>query len=86
MHFGTEHNTPELYSTVPAARKGAPLDESMRRLNYRSACVVAAHQRRRRAGQTGFVNARGEVLVAKKDMEEFVALGDRKIREATRRQ
>jgi hypothetical protein len=86
VHFGTEHNTPELYSTVPAARKGAPLDESMRRLNYRSACVVAAHQRRRRAGQTGFVNARGEVLVAKKDMEEFVALGDRKIREATRRQ
>ena len=42
--FGTEHNTPECISLVPAARGGQAFDDELNQVSYNGACILAAHQ------------------------------------------
>jgi hypothetical protein len=42
--FGSEHNTPAMEPIELHTRGGAPLTERLKELNYKGACVVAAHQ------------------------------------------
>lgn len=43
--FGSEHNTPAMEPITLRTRDGKPLTKRLRELNYKGACVVAAHQR-----------------------------------------
>jgi hypothetical protein len=52
--FGTEHNTPAMEPVLPLARNSTPLSQTLKDINYRSACVIAAHQERIRRGKTGY--------------------------------
>ena len=42
--FGTEHNTPKLDPLTVSCRGGVSLDEHLLQINYRGACIIAAHQ------------------------------------------
>jgi hypothetical protein len=53
--FGTEHNTPEMVPLTITARGGQPLDESLKKIAWHGACMVAAHQYLRAHGRQGYV-------------------------------
>lgn len=53
--FGTEHNTPEMIPLSVTARGSVPLDESLKRIAWEGACVIAAHQYLRADGRQGYV-------------------------------
>ena len=55
--FGTEHNTPEMIPLTVTARGSVPLDESLKRIAWEGACVIAAHQYLRADGRQGYVLA-----------------------------
>jgi hypothetical protein len=80
ISFGTEHNTPEMYSLVPKARGAHPLDDELKEIGYRGACVLAAHQERQRIKCSGFVNEKGHRLVKPAEMNDFMRIGDQAIR------
>lgn len=42
--FGTEHNTPKLDPLTVSCRDNVPLGEELEAINYRGACIIAAHQ------------------------------------------
>ena len=70
--FGTEHNTPVMEPILPATRNDTPLSDLLKGINYKSACVIAAHQEHIRKGQKGY----SENI----DREEFIKEGDILIR------
>jgi hypothetical protein len=77
--FGTEHNTPQRISLMPACRGSAALSEELARTNYQGAAVLAAHQVLRKKGQEGFVDDNGNrTNVA---LSELVRIGDDQIRQ-----
>jgi hypothetical protein len=53
--FGTEHNTPELIPLTVTTRGNEPLDDSLRKIAWEGACIVAAHQYLRADGRQGYV-------------------------------
>jgi hypothetical protein len=53
--FGTEHNTPEMIPLTVTARGSVPLDESLKKIAWEGACVIAAHQYLRADGRQGYV-------------------------------
>ena len=53
--FGTEHNTPELTPLTVSARGSVKLDESLKKISWEGACVVAAHQYLRAHGRQGYM-------------------------------
>ena len=53
--FGTEHNTPEMIPLSVTARGSVPLDDSLKRIAWEGACVIAAHQYLRADGRQGYV-------------------------------
>jgi hypothetical protein len=53
--FGTEHNTPEMIPLTVTTRGSAPLDESLKKIAWEGACVIAAHQYLRADGRQGYV-------------------------------
>jgi hypothetical protein len=57
--FGTEHNTPEMVPLTVTARGGQPLDESLKKIAWNGACVLAAHQYLRAHRRQGYVLADG---------------------------
>ena len=57
--FGTEHNTPEMIPLTVTARGGQPLDESLKKIAWDGACVVAAHQYLRSHRRQGYVLSDG---------------------------
>ncbi|MGD0341207.1 MAG: hypothetical protein ABSA76_05825, partial [Bacteroidales bacterium] len=59
--FGTEHNTPEMSPLKVTARGGQPLDESLRRIAWEGACVIAAHQYLRAHRRQGYVLSDGKL-------------------------
>ena len=75
--FGTEHNTPAMEPVKLSARGNAPLTERLKKINYDSACVIAAHQEHIRAGKPGYVDASGNAETASRDL--FIEEGDRLI-------
>jgi hypothetical protein len=80
--FGTEHNTPKLAPLTPAARGGVPFDNELQRIAYRGACILAAHQERRKNKCTGFVDIKGKLAASGTDLEDLILLGDSVIRRA----
>ncbi len=53
--FGTEHNTPEMIPLTVSTRGSVPLDDSLKRIGWEGACVIAAHQYLRADGRQGYV-------------------------------
>lgn len=53
--FGTEHNTPEMIPLTVSCRGSVPLDESLKKITWEGACVIAAHQYLRADGRQGYV-------------------------------
>lgn len=61
--LGTEHNTPELTPLTVTARGDQPLDESLKRISWKGACVVAAHQYLRAHRRQGYILSNGKVSI-----------------------
>lgn len=64
--FGTEHNTPELIPLTVTARGGVPLDDSLKKIAWEGACIIAAHQYLRADGRQGYVLPDGRHSVDQK--------------------
>lgn len=71
--FGTEHNTPEMLPMTVTCRGGIPLDESLKKIAWEGACVIAAHQYLRADGRQGYVLPDGTHSI--KQRRELVNLG-----------
>lgn len=56
--FGTEHNSPKLDPLTVSCRGGVQLDEYLMEINYRGACIIAAHQFLLSNGKEGFPTQR----------------------------
>ncbi|MDR0812166.1 MAG: hypothetical protein LBN23_07875 [Paludibacter sp.] len=76
--FGSEHNTPAMEPIELFARGGAPLTETLLEINYKGACVIAAHQYLVSKGLNGYVDAAGNADRHKR--AEFEKLGDELIK------
>ncbi|HOU02781.1 MAG TPA: hypothetical protein PK719_05625 [Bacteroidales bacterium] len=72
--FGTEHNTPGMVPLTICDRNSRPLDESLKRIAWKGACVIAAHQYLRAHGRQGYVLNDGKVSRTQK--EELSELGN----------
>lgn len=81
--FGTEHNTPSMEPVEVHVQKNVKLSEKMMEINYKGACVVAAHQYLVITGGRGYLNANGEPDIEKRD--EFIKLGHSIIMEMSSR-
>jgi hypothetical protein len=75
--FGSEHNTPAMEAVELFARNNTPLTDTLKKINYEGACVVAAHQHLLAQGLRGYVDENGNADRSKRD--EFVKLGDKLI-------
>lgn len=53
--FGTEHNTPELEPLTLRARGHKELDPELKKISWKGACVIAAHQYLRAQGKEGYI-------------------------------
>ncbi len=53
--FGTEHNTPEMIPLTVTSRGSVPLDDTLRKIAWEGACVLAAHQYLRANGRQGYI-------------------------------
>jgi hypothetical protein len=71
--FGTEHNTPEMIPLTVTTRGALPLDESLKRIAWEGACVIAAHQYLRADGRQGYVLPDGTHSVKQK--QDLIDLG-----------
>jgi len=71
--FGTEHNTPEMIPLTVTTRGSVPLDESLKKIAWEGACVLAAHQYLRADGRQGYVLPDG--THSAKQRRELVNLG-----------
>ena len=74
VSFGTEHNTPAMEPVEVFVQKNKPLSEAMVEINYKGACVIAAHQELVRQGKKGYLDANGVADVANRDA--YVKMGN----------
>lgn len=70
--LGTEHNTPKLDPLKVSARNGA-LNDELKKISFKGACVIAAHQYLRAKGEKGYI-MNGKPL--KDNISEFSRLGN----------
>jgi hypothetical protein len=71
--FGTEHNAPGLMPLTVTGRGAQPLDEDLKKISFRGACVIAAHQYLHARGEEGYILPDG--AARKEARKEFVSLG-----------
>jgi hypothetical protein len=71
--LGSEHNTPAMEPIELFARNHTPLTETVLRINYEGACVIAAHQYLVKQGLEGYVDEKGWADRSKRG--EFIGLG-----------
>ncbi|MCX6334007.1 MAG: hypothetical protein NT092_06840 [Bacteroidia bacterium] len=71
--LGTEHNTPELTPLKVTARGSVPLDDSLKKISWEGACVVAAHQYLRAHQRQGYVLSDGNP--SKDQRDELAKIG-----------
>jgi hypothetical protein len=72
--FGTEHNTPQLDPVTVLGGDGQEISETMRKIGYEGACVIAAHQYLLAKGEEGYLDGEGKAKVCQRS--EFVELGN----------
>lgn len=72
--FGTEHNTPQLDPITVFGGDGEELSDTMKKIGYEGACVIAAHQYLLAKEKEGFLDASGKAKLDQRD--EFVKLGN----------
>jgi hypothetical protein len=71
--FGTEHNTPEMLPLTVTSRGAKSLDESLKKMAWEGACVIAAHQYLRADGRQGYVLPDGTHSIEQR--RELINLG-----------
>lgn len=71
--FGTEHNTPAMEPIELFARGGVALTERLSEINFRGACLIAAHQHLVKQGLNGYIDQNGYADRIKR--HEMEALG-----------
>lgn len=71
--FGTEHNTPELIPLKVTARGNIRLDDTLKKIAWEGACVIAAHQYLRAQGRQGYMLPEGKPSFSQK--KELAYLG-----------
>jgi hypothetical protein len=71
--FGTEHNTPEIIPLTVTARGSVPLDDSLKRIAWEGACVIAAHQYLRAHNRQGYVLSDG--TLSRDQKNDLIELG-----------
>jgi hypothetical protein len=71
--YGTEHNTPEMIPLGVTARNSLPLDDSLKKIGWDGACIIAAHQYLRADGRQGYVLPDGKHSIDQK--RELIGLG-----------
>jgi hypothetical protein len=75
--FGTEHNTPEMIPLTVTARGNKPLDRSLKKIAWRGASVIAAHQYLRANNKPGYLGQ--NKLAGSDEKREFELLGQQVI-------
>jgi hypothetical protein len=75
--FGSEHNTPDLTPILLYTRDGATLSDTLRKINYDGACLIAAHQYLVAKEGIGYLDADGHPNDEK--MKEYQSLGHKLI-------
>jgi hypothetical protein len=78
--FGTEHNTPAMEPVEVYVHKNEKLSPEMLEINYKSACVIAAHQELVKQGKKGYIDEDGVADVENRD--SFFELGHSLIQKA----
>lgn len=71
--LGSEHNTPAMEPIKLYARKKTELSSILKEINYKGACIVAAHQYLTFTTGQGYLDKDGKPKSAQS--EEFIALG-----------
>jgi hypothetical protein len=71
--FGTEHNTPEMIPLTVNTRGSVPLDETLKKIAWEGACIIAAHQYLRADGRQGYVLPDGKHSADQRN--ELAAIG-----------
>jgi hypothetical protein len=71
--IGSEHNTPDLTPILLYTRDGAPLSDTLRRINYKGACLIAAHQYLFAKEGIGYLDAEGHPNY--ENLKDYHALG-----------
>lgn len=71
--FGTEHNTPELIPLKVDTRGHIDLDDELKEISFRGACVIAAHQYNRARVEQSYIGVDGQCR--KDQIKEFRTLG-----------
>ena len=71
--FGTEHNTPEMHPLTVTTRGKKPLDNQLKQINWKGACVIAAHEYLRAQNKPGYTGKNGKPGISKK--KEFEVIG-----------
>jgi hypothetical protein len=75
--FGSEHNTPAMEPIELFARGGVKLTDKLLEINYKGACVVAAHQQLVAQRHRGYVDENGKADRSRRG--EFEKLGEKLI-------
>lgn len=75
--FGSEHNTPAMEPIELFARGAVPLTDKLLEINYKGACVIAAHQHLMKQGLNGYIDQEGCADRSKR--HELEVLGDQLI-------
>jgi hypothetical protein len=73
ISFGTEHNTPEMIPLTVTARGKRPLDEPLKKIAWKGASVIAAHQYLHAQGKPGYIDSNGRAKTGEK--KNFELLG-----------
>ena len=72
--FGSEHNTPLMEPIELYARHDKPLTERLKEINFKGACVIAAHQHLVSQGLEGYIDSSGYADRLKR--KDFIELGE----------
>jgi hypothetical protein len=72
--LGTEHNTPDMIPLTCYTRGNLPLSDTLKRISYEGACVVAAHQYFKAKGLPGFISNLG--MAKNSDRDYFKKTGN----------
>jgi hypothetical protein len=71
--FGTEHNTPEMIPLNVTARGRNSLSESLKKISWRGASVIAAHQYLRSRNKPGYIG--NNASPGSNEKKDFESLG-----------